>query len=83
MTAHWGIEDPDQEYGTKEEQFKKFKTAFWELDNRIKIFTSLPFDKLDAFSLQKRLDEIGKTRLEDDDDGNVAADFLLSPDLPT
>ncbi len=79
MTAHWGIEDPYKEEGTEEEQFRRFKTAFWELDNRIKIFTSLPFDKLDAFSLQKRLDEIGKTRVEDNE---VVADFLLSPDIP-
>jgi hypothetical protein len=33
------------------------------LDDRIKIFTSLPFDKLDRLSLQKRLDRIGKLRL--------------------
>ena len=77
MTAHWGIEDPDQEYATEEEQFRKFKTSFWELDNRIKIFTSLPFDKLDTFSLQKHLDEIGKIKLEDN---TIVTDLLLSPD---
>ena len=32
------------------------------LTNRIGIFVSLPFDKLSKLSLQKELDEIGRTR---------------------
>jgi hypothetical protein len=36
--------------------------AFAALDNRIKIFTSLPLASLDRIKLQERLDEIGKTR---------------------
>lgn len=61
MSAHWGIADPDQESESEEEQWKKFKIAFHELDNRIKIFTSLPIVGLGKLSLQKKLDEIGKT----------------------
>ena len=70
ISAHWGIEDPDQECESDEIQWKKFLTAMRELDTRIKLFTSLPFDKLDQLSLQKKLDEIGKTftdNIEEDD----------------
>jgi arsenate reductase len=37
-----------------------FRNAFRLLDNRIKIFTSLPLDSLDRIKLQERLDAIGK-----------------------
>lgn len=61
MSAHWGIEDPDRPELPAEEQRKLFHKAYWELDHRIKIFTSLPLAKLDRLSLQKQLDEIGKS----------------------
>jgi len=61
MSAHWGIEDPDKPELSEDEQRKLFQKAFWELDHRLKIFTSLPLDKLDNMSLQKQLDEIGKS----------------------
>jgi hypothetical protein len=65
MTAHWGIEDPDQPELPVDEQRKLFKRAYSELDNRIKIFVSLPFDKLERYSLQKQLDDIGKIKTEE------------------
>ena len=46
-----------------EAQRQLFKRVYLELDARIKIFSSLPLDKLDKLSLQERLNEIGKTRL--------------------
>ena len=61
MSAHWGIADPDQASESEETQWHMFKTAFRELDYRIKIFTSLPVEGLDKLSLQKKLDEIGKS----------------------
>lgn len=61
MTAHWGIQDPAAVRGTHEERVQAFNRAFRELDARIKIFTSLRIDALDRLSLQRRLDEIGKT----------------------
>lgn len=61
MSAHWGIEDPDQPELSEEEQRRLFLKAYLELDYRIKIFTSLPMEKLDTLSLQKKLDEIGHT----------------------
>jgi len=64
MTAHWGIADPAAVQGTEEEQRRAFGTAFRELDNRIKIFTSLRLESLDRLSLQRQLDAIGQGRTE-------------------
>ena len=61
MTAHWGVPDPAAVEGTDKEKWLAFRSAFQALDNRIKIFTSLPFDALDRIKLQERLDAIGKT----------------------
>lgn len=61
MTAHWGIADPDHPELPEDEQRRLINKAYWELDHRIKIFASLPIDKLDRLSLQRHLDEIGKS----------------------
>jgi arsenate reductase len=61
MTAHWGVLDPAAVEGSDVEKWVAFRTAFKLLDNRIKIFTSLPLDSLDRIKLQERLDSIGKT----------------------
>jgi arsenate reductase len=65
MTAHWGVADPAAVEGDEIERMMAFRIAFRELENRIKIFVSLPFASLDSLMLQKRLDEIGRTRLDD------------------
>lgn len=62
MTAHWGLPDPAAVEGTDTQKWVTFRSAFAALDNRIKIFTSLPLASLDRIKLQERLDEIGKTR---------------------
>jgi arsenate reductase (thioredoxin) len=62
MTAHWGIPDPAEATGTEAEIRFAFADALRMLTNRINIFVSLPLEKLDRLSLQKKLDEIGKTR---------------------
>jgi len=64
MTAHWGVADPVAVEGDEKQRMLAFRRAFSELENRIKIFTSLPFEKLERFRLQKKLDEIGRTTLE-------------------
>jgi arsenate reductase len=66
MTAHWGIPDPAAVTGTERERRAAFRTAFSELDSRIKIFTSLPMRSLDRIRLQERLDAIGRSKLADD-----------------
>jgi protein-tyrosine-phosphatase len=64
MTAHWGVEDPAAVEGSEVEKSFAFRKAFRELENRIKIFVSLPLGSLDRLRLQERLHEIGRTRLE-------------------
>lgn len=61
MTAHWGVPDPAVVEGAKTEQWLAFRDAFKALENRIRIFVSLPIASLDRLKLQQRLDEIGRT----------------------
>jgi len=60
ITAHWGVEDPAGFEGPEEAQRRLFHRVFSILDNRIKLFTSLPLDAIDAMALRRRLDEIGR-----------------------
>jgi arsenate reductase (thioredoxin) len=62
MTAHWGLPDPVKTEGSEAERNFAFADTLRMLTNRIGIFVSLPFDKLSKLSLQKELDEIGRTR---------------------
>jgi len=62
MTAHWGLPDPAKAEGSEAERTLAFADAMRMLTQRIGIFVSLPFDKLTKLSLQKQLDEIGRTR---------------------
>jgi arsenate reductase len=62
MTAHWGLQDPSAVEGGDEKKRQVFSSVFRQLSNRIGIFASLPMSKLDKLSLQKKLDEIGKTK---------------------
>jgi arsenate reductase len=61
MTAHWGIPDPAAVEGDEVTQMNAFRTAFRELENRIKIFVSLPISSLGRLRLQEQLDEIGRS----------------------
>jgi protein-tyrosine-phosphatase len=61
MTAHWGVADPAAVEGPDVEKWLAFRRVFSQLENRIKIFTSLPLATLDRTRLQERLDAIGKT----------------------
>jgi arsenate reductase len=62
MTAHWGVPDPAAAIGTEAEIRFAFADTLRMLTNRINIFVSLPLEKLDRLSLQKRIEEIGKTK---------------------
>ena len=61
MTAHWGAPDPAAFVGSEEATLKYFKNIYLQLESRIKIFVHLPFRSLDKLSLQKKLNEIGKS----------------------
>jgi arsenate reductase len=58
MTAHWGIADPAAVEGSELEKRAAFRAAFAALENRIRLFISLPLESLDRMALQKRLDAI-------------------------
>lgn len=61
MTAHWGIADPAAAQGTEAEKAFAFRKALKELETRIKLFTSLPIDSLDAMTLHAKLRKIGQS----------------------
>jgi hypothetical protein len=55
------VPDPAAIEGTEADKWVAFRETFRLLDNRIKIFTSLPLASLDRIRLQERLNAIGKT----------------------
>lgn len=61
MSAHWGMPDPAAAEGTDAEKALAFADTMRGLTNRISIFVNLPLQSIDRLSLQKRLDEIGKS----------------------
>jgi arsenate reductase len=67
ITAHWGVADPVTFCGAEEAKRRFFLRVYGELENRIKIFTSLRLETLDCFALQKRVREIGKLRVVDEE----------------
>jgi protein-tyrosine-phosphatase len=60
VKAHWGVPDPAACEGSEAERDKIFEDVAKQLANRIQLFTSLPIAKLDALSLKKHLDDIGR-----------------------
>jgi arsenate reductase len=61
LTAHWGVPDPAAVGGSEADQWAAFRAAFRTLENRIRIFTSLPLASLDRSRLQEQLDSIGNS----------------------
>ena len=59
VTAHWGIADPAAAEGPDTERRAAFRTAFKELDGRIKALTSMPIRSMDRNELQERLNSLG------------------------
>jgi protein-tyrosine-phosphatase len=61
FTAHWGVPDPAAAGGTDADRWLAFRDAFRVLENRVKVFTSLPIASLDRLSLQRAVDTIGRS----------------------
>jgi arsenate reductase (thioredoxin) len=59
MTAHWGIPDPAAVTGSELEKRAAFRAAFAAMENRIRLFISLPLGSLDRMALQQRIYAIG------------------------
>ncbi|MGD9841850.1 MAG: arsenate reductase ArsC [Steroidobacteraceae bacterium] len=53
MTAHWGVADPAAAIGTDRDKIYAFRKALLELENRIKVFVSLPISALQRITLQQ------------------------------
>lgn len=62
IIAHWGLPDPAAVDGSEFEQWQAFRDTFRWLENRIKVFTTLPFASLDRMSLARRVEAIGRMR---------------------
>ncbi len=64
MTAHWGLPDPASVTGSESVRRAAFADTYRMLSNRIDIFVNLPMKSLDKLGLRRRLDEIGKARVD-------------------
>lgn len=62
VSAHWGIADPAAATGSEAERLRAFRVALNELSNRIRLFLSLPLEKLDRAGLRAELARIGKAQ---------------------
>ena len=60
VTAHWGIPDPAAVEGGEAVKMQAFRETLRLLENRLRLFMALPFEKLDRLKLQSHLDEIGR-----------------------
>ena len=59
VTAHWGIPDPAAVDGSEVERMLAFRDALRSLEQRIRIFVSLPIGQLDRITLKRRFEDIG------------------------
>jgi arsenate reductase len=55
ITAHWDFADPTLVVGDVETRRRAFVNAQHQIATRLRLFLSLPFDKLDRLSLQSAL----------------------------
>jgi arsenate reductase len=64
IRAHWGIEDPVAVATSQTESPQEpFIEAYSAIEQRIKIFTALPIETLERFTLQRWVTEIGNLDL--------------------
>jgi len=61
MSAHWELPDPAAAEGTDAEIAAAFADTYRMMNNRIEICVNLPHASLDRLSLQRHLDEVGRT----------------------
>lgn len=61
IVAHWSSPDPAAVEGSDAEKYKAFKEVALQINRRIQLFTSLPFDKLDRLQLVAATQEIGSS----------------------
>lgn len=59
ILAHWGSPDPAAFIGNKEKTFRMFRNVAGQIQHRIELFTSLPFEKLNRMRLEALTKDIG------------------------
>ncbi len=59
VTAHWGVPDPVAAEGDELARKNAFRTAYRQLENRIRLFVNLRIRELDRLTLKRKVDEIG------------------------
>ncbi|MEO0821716.1 MAG: helix-turn-helix domain-containing protein [Pseudomonadota bacterium] len=64
ISAHWGMPDPVKTEGTDAEKGLAFQQTYRIMRHRLTGFLALPVAELDRISLQRALDEIGRTGVE-------------------
>jgi arsenate reductase (thioredoxin) len=62
MTAHWGLPDPAAVEGTDVQKAQAFMDTAITLKRRIDLMLALPLNSLAGMSLQREIDQIGKTK---------------------
>ncbi|MFW5655754.1 MAG: helix-turn-helix domain-containing protein [Roseicyclus sp.] len=60
VSGHWGMPDPVRAEGTDAERALAFQGVYGALRNRVQAFVALPVEALDARSLQRAVDAIGR-----------------------
>ncbi len=63
LRAHWGVKDPVAFKGSKSAVHSEFLKTYATLEQRIRIFTSLPIETLERYALQRWVTEIGNLDL--------------------
>lgn len=61
VTAHWGVPDPAAVDGDGVTKKTAFRSAFAQLDRRIRLLASLRISELDRLTLKQKVDQIGKS----------------------
>lgn len=59
IVAHWSSPDPAAVEGSEAEKYRSFEEVALEINRRLHLLTSLPFDKLDRQKLSAAMQEIG------------------------
>jgi len=65
ITAHWGFEDPAAVEGSDEVKRRAFASIYRQIMNRVRVFISLPLDKLDRLAVKREMDNIGLMQNKD------------------
>jgi arsenate reductase len=65
ISAHWGFEDPAAVEGDDEVKRRAFARIFRQIMTRVRIFVSLPLDKLDKLAIQQEMNHIGRIQNQD------------------